>query len=449
MTKKFDLVAIGSGGAASTVAMKCRKAGFHVALIDSRPLVGTCALRGCDTKKVLVGATEALDWSRRLRGNGVRADVQIEWTELLRFKRSFTEPVPENREKSFFRAGIEIFHGRARFAGPQSVRVGDDVLEGRYIHIGAGARPADLPIEGKEHLTTSDRFLELEELPARIVFVGGGYISFEFAHVARRAGAEVILLHRSPRPLKGFDPDLVDLLVARTRALGVEVRLDTEVVSIARSGKGFELKARSAGKEFSFTAGLVVHGAGRVPEIDDLGLEEAGVEREKGGVKVNEYLQSVSNPSVYAAGDAAATKGAPLTPVASFEARIAAVNILEGNHLEAVYPPVPSVVFTLPPLASVGLNEDEARRRGLRFRTNFEKTSSWYSARRVGEDCYAHKVLVEEDTERILGAHLIGPHAEEAINLFAMAMQAGMKPRDVKNMIFAYPTVASDMPYML
>jgi glutathione reductase (NADPH) len=317
------------------------------------------------------------------------------------------------------------------------------------VHVGAGAKPADLPIEGREHLTTSDRFLELEELPERIAFVGGGYISFEFAHVARRAGAEVILLHRSPHPLKGFDPDLVDLLVARTRALGVDVRLDTEVQAIVRSKKELELRARSAGKEISFTAGLVVHGAGRVPEIDDLGLDEAGVERERAGVKVNEYLQSVSNPSVYAAGDAAATEGAPLTPVASFEARIAAANILEGNHLKAEYPPVPSVVFTLPPLASVGLNEDEARRRGLRFRTNFEETSSWYSPRRVGEDCSAYKVLVEEDTERILGAHLIGPHAEEIINLFAMAMQAGMKSRDVKKMIFAYPTVASDMPYMV
>jgi glutathione reductase (NADPH) len=396
-----------------------------------------------------VGATEALDWGARLRGKGVRADVRLDWPELMRFKRSFTEPVPENREKTFTRAGIEVFHGRARFAGPRSVRVGDDVLEGRYVHIGAGAKPADLPIEGREHLTTSDRFLELEELPERIVFVGGGYISFEFAHVARRAGAEVILLHRSSRPLKGFDPDLVDLLVARTRAFGVEVRLDTEVQAIARSGKELKLKARSAGKEIFFTAVLVVHGAGRVPEIDDLGLEEAGVEREKGGVKVNEYLQSVSNPSVYAAGDAAATEGAPLTPVASLEARIAAANILEGNHVKAEYPPVPSVVFTLPPLASVGLTEDEARRRGLRFRTNFEETSSWYSARRIGEDCSAYKVLIEEETERILGAHLIGPHAEEVINLFAMAMQAGMKPRDVKNMIFAYPTVASDMPYMV
>jgi glutathione reductase (NADPH) len=450
MTKRFDLIAIGSGSAASTVAVKCRKEGWRVALIDYRPLGGTCALRGCDPKKVLVGATEALDWIRRLQGKGVRTDGSaVDWPELMRFKRSFTDPVPGNREKSLTRAGIELFHGRARFVGPTAVRVGDEELEARYIHIGTGAKPAELPIEGRELLTTSDQFLELDALPPRIVFVGGGYISFEFAHVARRAGAAVTLLHRSERPLKGFDPDLVDLLVERTRELGVDVVLGTEVQAIERSGSGLVVSARHDGEARSFETSLVVHGAGRVPEIDDLGLERAGVDYDTRGVEVNEHLQSVSNPAVYAAGDAAATAGAPLTPVASYEAHIVAANLLEGNHRKADYPPIPSVVFTVPPLAAVGLQEEEARTKGLRFRTNFQETSSWYSSRRIAEPFSGYKVLVEEPSERILGAHLLGPHAEEVINLFAMAIHAGMKPRDIKQLIFAYPTAGSDLPYML
>jgi glutathione reductase (NADPH) len=358
--------------------------------------------------------------------------------------------VPGAREKSFSRAGIQVFHGRARFAGPTAVEVGDQVLEARYVHIGAGARAADLAmIAGQEHLTLSDRFLELEALPRRVLFIGGGYISFEFAHIARRAGAEVSLLHRSLRPLKGFDPDLVDLLVERTRRLGVEVHLSTEVQAIDRAGDRLRVSARTDGEPRSYEADLVVHGAGRVPEIDDLGLEKAGVEREARGVKVNEYLQSVSNPSVYAAGDAAATEGAPLTPVASYEARIVAANLLEGNHRKAEYPPIPTVVFTVPPLSSVGLQEEQARRQGLRFRTNFAETSGWYSSRRIGEECSAYKVLVEEESDRILGAHLLGPHADELVNLFALAMHAGKKAREVKKLVFAYPTVSSDMPYML
>jgi len=147
-----------------------------VAVIDSRPFGGTCALRGCDPKKVLVGAAEAVDWVRRMKGKGIRADeICIDWQELMRFKRSFTQPVPKNREEEFAKAGIATFHGRARFVGPSLVQVNDEVLEGRYVLIAAGQKPADLKIPATEHLTTSEQFLELDELPKRILFIGGGY----------------------------------------------------------------------------------------------------------------------------------------------------------------------------------------------------------------------------------------------------------------------------------
>jgi glutathione reductase (NADPH) len=213
MTKKFDLVVIGTGTAASTVAYRCRSAGWRVAVVDSRPFGGTCALRGCDPKKVLVGGAEVVDWVRRMKGNGIRAEqLQIDWQALMRFKRSFTEPVPKNQEEGFAKDGIVAFHGRARFVGPSSIQVNDNVLEGRYVVIAAGQKPADLRIPGAEHLTTSEQFLELDELPKRILFIGGGYIAFEFAHVAVRAGAQVTIAHRGPRPLTRFDPDLVDHL---------------------------------------------------------------------------------------------------------------------------------------------------------------------------------------------------------------------------------------------
>jgi glutathione reductase (NADPH) len=450
MQKAFDLVAIGTGTAASVVATKCRNAGWRVAVIDSRPFGGTCALRGCDPKKVLVGATEAIDSARRLQGKGVRSpEAGIDWAELMRFKRTFTEPVAENREKNFKQAGIETFHGRARFVGPTAVQVEKDVLEGRYVLIGAGAKPVDLEIPGTEHLTTSDRFLELEELPSRILFVGGGYISFEFSHIAARAGAQVTLLHRSARPLGGFDPDLVDLLVERTRKLGIDVHLETEVGAVERTGRGLTVQASTGNEMRTFEADLVVHGAGRVADIDDMALEKAGIEWEGRGVRVNEYLQSVSNASVYAAGDAAASAGPPLTPVAAHEGRIVGSNLLEGNHRKVKYPPIPSVVFTVPPLARVGLGEQEAAAQGIRFKSNYRETSGWYTSRRVSEQYSGYKVLVEEETDRILGAHVLGPHAEEVINLFAMAIVSGMKPKDIKKTIFAYPTAASDMRYMV
>ena len=450
MTRKFDLVVIGTGSAASAVSSRCRSAGWQVAIVDSRPFGGTCALRGCDPKKVLVGAAQAVDWARRMKGKGIQAEkLQIDWQELMRFKRSFTEPVPKNREEGFAKAGIVAFHGRARFVGPSSVRVNGDVLEGRYVVIAAGQKPADLSIPGTEHLTTSDQFLELDELPKRILFIGGGYIAFEFAHVAVRAGAQVTIVHRGARPLPLFDPDLVDQIVKSTRELGVDVQLATEVVGVERGSGQLIVRASASDQNRTFEADMVVHAAGRVPEIDDLNLDGAEVEMNKRGVRVNEFLQSVSNPSVYAAGDAAESGGPPLTPVASYDGIIVAANLLKGNRQRPNYLGIPTVVFTIPPLASVGLSESEAREQALRFKVKKEMTSGWYSSRRVWEKYSGFKVLVEEGTDRILGAHLLGSEAEEVINLFGVAMRSGMRAADLKHMLFAYPTHGSDLPYML
>lgn len=386
MKKNFDLVAIGTGSAASAVASKCRRAGWQVAIVDSRPFGGTCALRGCDPKKVLVGASDVFDWARRMEGKGIQAEkLQIDWQELMRFKRSFTEPVPKSREQMFAKAGIVAFHGRAHFVGPSAVQVGDDTLEGRYVVIAAGQKPADLKIPGTEYLTTSEQFLELNELPKRILFIGGGYIAFEFAHVAVRVGSQVTIVHRGARPLAQFDPDLVEQVVKRTRELGVDVQLGTEVVGVEKGSGQLIVRATASGQKRTFEADMVVHAAGRVPEIDDLNLGAAGVEWDERGVRVNEFLQSVSNPVVYGAGDAAASGGPPLTPVASHDGLVVAANLLKGNHQRPNYQAVPTVVFTIPPMASVGLGEREARNQGLKFRVKTEMTSSWYSSRRVAE----------------------------------------------------------------
>lgn len=450
MRREFDLIVIGTGAAGTGAAYKCQSAGWEVAVVDSRPFGGTCALRGCDPKKLLVGAAELTDWNRRMAREGVSANgAEIDWAALMRFKRTFTEPVPENREKAFAKAGIVTFHGRASFLDKTTLRVGDDTLTGRFVHIAAGARPATLGIPGEDHLTTSDQFLELEQLPGRIAFVGGGYIAFEFAHIASRAGAQVQILHRGARPLDGFDPDLVDVLAQATRALGVDIRLNTSVESVAREGGRLVLNATAGKSGQTFEADMVVHSAGRVPDIDDMNLEQAGVERGGKGILVSEYLQSVSNPAVYAAGDAAASGGPPLTPVAGMEGRVAASNMLKGNHRRPDYAGVPTVVFTVPPLAAVGLQEEAAREQGLKFEVKHEDTSGWYSSRSVGLKYSGFKTLVEEGSGRILGAHLLGPHAEESINLFALAIRSGLKAHDLKRMIYAYPTSASDISYMV
>ena len=385
-----------------------------------------------------------------MQGNGiVSKGTEIDWPALMGFKRKFTEPVPTNTEQGFAEAGIVTFHGRARFIDKTAVMVGDDTLEGQHVLIATGAWPAKLGIPGEELLTRSDEFLELEKLPKRIIFVGGGYISFEFAHVAARAGAQVQILHRGPRPLVGFDPDLVDCLAQATQDVGIDLRLETGVEAIEKERDRFLVHASQKGAKQQFEADLVVHGAGRVPEIEDLDLEKAGVEYQKRGVTVNEYLQSVSNAAVYAAGDAAATGGFPLTPVASMEGKIAAANLLEGNRHKPNYTGVPTVVFTVPPLAAVGWREDAANAQGLKFKVNRGDTSGWYSSRRVRVKHSGFKVLIENGSNRILGAHLLGIHAEETINLLAMAIRFGLKADQLQDMRYTYPSHSDDISYMV
>ncbi len=449
MNRRFDLVVLGTGTAASTVATTCRAAGWQVAIVDSLPFGGTCALRGCDPKKVLVGGAEVLDWARRMRGRGIQNGSRLDWPDLMRFKRTFTDPVPKDREESFAKAGIAAFHGRAHFLDRSAVEINRELLEARHIVIATGAKPRKLNIPGEQYVTTSDQFLNLDSLPERILFIGGGYVSMEFAHISLRADREVTVLHRGERLLEGFDPDLVQQLFEKTQRLGARIHLQAEVKAVEENNGALRVHAQVAGAENILATDLAVHGAGRIPDIDDLNLAAAYVEAGPRGVKVNEYLQSVSNPAVYAAGDVAASGGPPLTPVAGYEARVVAANLLEGNHRQASYIAVPTVAFTIPPLASVGLSERSARERGLKFRVHRETTSSWYSSRRVAEDCSGFKVLIKDETDQVLGAHLIGPHAEEVINLFALAISSNTRASDLRDRIFAYPTLASDVGYML
>ena len=444
----YDLIVIGTGTAAQVAASRIRKAGRSVAVIDHRPFGGTCALRGCDPKKMLVSGAEAVDLARRMRGHGVTGDLHIDWKDLIAFKRTFTDPVPRKREEDFAKQGIDAFHGLARFTGPDRVEVGDHTLRGRHVLIATGAKPAVLNFPEASHLITSDAFMELERLPSRIVMVGGGYIAAEFSHIAARAGARVTVLQRAARVLPAFDAEVVGWLMDKFAEIGVDVRTGNAVTAIERSGDEYRVHVQTPQGEAIVPADLVVHAAGRVPDVAELNLSAANVAVAGGRLQLNDFLQSVSNPIVYAAGDAAA-KGPPLTPVSSHDAKVAARNILEGNRHQSDYRGVPSVAFTLPPVAAVGLSESAARAQILKLRIKSAKVPHFYTARRVAEPLYGYKTLVDENGGRILGAHLVGPHADEVINLFALAIRHDLSVNDLKSTIFGYPTGASDIGYML
>lgn len=448
MDKQYDLVIIGTGTAAMTAAMRVRETGWQVAVVDFRPFGGTCALRGCDPKKMLIGGADAFDHAHRMLGRGLVGDVQIEWPKLMAFKRTFTDPVPEEMEGHYKSKGIDTYHGVARFVGRNSLTVNGETLDAKFILIASGAEPVKLDIPGEEHLMDNEGFLALETLPRRIVLVGGGYIAAEFSHIAARSGAKVTILQHAERILKQFDADLVGWLTESFDALGIDVHTKTSVDSVTKLGDVYQVTASHNGKQFTTEADLVVHAAGRAPTHAELDLEAAGVDHDNGKLKLNEYLQSVSNPSVYAAGDAAQI-GPPLTPVSSHDAKVTVANMLKGNHQKPNYQGVPSVAFTIPPIAAVGLTEAEAREKGLKFRVQSQKTPTWFTARQQAESVYGFKVLIDEESDLILGAHLVGPHVDELINIFGLAIRHGLTTAALNSTMFAYPTGASDISSML
>jgi glutathione reductase (NADPH) len=446
--KKYNVIVIGSGMAGMTIANKCAKKGLKTAVTDSRPYGGTCALRGCDPKKILVGAAEIIDRANKMKGIGIEGDISINWQDLMAYKNDFVAKMPKDVEKGYEKAGVDMYHGAASFESEDTVRIEDNLLEADKIVIATGARPVILDIPGGELPIDSTDFLNLEELPKEITFIGGGYIAMEFAHLAARAGSKVTIFHRGKTPLENFEADIVKHLVNATEELGMELHLESDVVTVEKTDKGFTVKAASKNGEKVVQTDLVVNAAGRVPELDGMNLEKANISYGKKGIEVNKYLQSVTNERVYAAGDAAASKGLNLTPVAVLEGHAVAANIIRGNSKKPDYTEMPSVVFTLPTLAAVGMTEAQAKESSLEYQVKDGSASNWYNAKRINESTYAYKVISDKEGH-ILGAHIIGPHAEEMINLFAMAIRAKLKVADIRNMVYSYPSMGSDIGSMV
>lgn len=447
--KKFDVFVIGSGMAGMNIANICAGKGLKAGITDELPYGGTCALRGCDPKKIMLAATEARDFAQRLHEKQISEVPAIHWEAAMKFKQEFVNAMPPRIEKGYKKYGVATFHQSAKFISENQLRVGDETIEAGKIVIATGAKPRFLGIPGEKYALTSTDFLNFDNLPKSLLFIGGGYIAFEFAHIAARFGSEVTILHRGDRPLENFDPFIVEQLTQATKKLNIKVVLNTDVTAVEKFDNSFKVTGKNGNGDQNWEAGAVINSAGRPPAIFDLDLEKANIAYGKGGIEVNEYLQSTTNPNIYAAGDAADTDGISLTPVAVMEGHLVSSNITKGNTKKTNYTAIPTVVFTLPIMASVGLSEEKATEMNLDFIVNKNEVSGWFTAKRMNEKTYAFKTLIEKKSGKILGAHLIGPHTEEVINLFAMAIKTGLTSKDIKTMILTYPSASSDIVYMV
>ncbi len=445
----FDVVILGGGNAGIGVTVPVRRAGLSVAMIEARDLGGTCPNRGCTPKKILVAAGHALHEIERASVHHISVGrPTLDWAALIDREKEMIKDIPENLARAMARRQVEVIRGEGAFAGPNTIRVGHRTLEAKHIVIATGSKPRPLPIPGAEYMITSDEMLSERELPASVIFVGGGVISLEFGHVYARVGTEVTILEALPQMLPAMDADAVAQLRAESERIGIRVNTGVAVKKIEPANGRLRVTFVHDGREQALEADRVVNGAGRIANVDGLDLAAGNVAQANGRVSVDTNLRSTSNPIVHVAGDAVPTSP-QLSPIATYEGDIVGRNIVEGPKYTPDYASMATSVYTTPPLAAVGLTENAARQKGFAVDVHVNDMLGWFSARTYAETVAWSKVIVEKATGKILGAHFVGHAGQELINIFGLAMRFGISAAQIRDNVYAYPTFASDIKNML
>lgn len=444
MANRFDVIILGGGNAGFGVSAITHKAGKRIAFVENWDFGGTCPNRGCTPKKFLVAAAHALHEIDIAPVHGIEVGKpKLDWARLIDREKDMVSSVPEKMERLARDRG-EVVKGDARFVGPNAVEVDGKVLEGEHIVIATGSTPRPLPITGAEHLITSDEVLSERALPKEVIFIGGGVIAMEFSHVYARAGTKVTILEALPRLLPRVEADAVSVLREETERIGVNVKTGVKVTEISKAKGKLRVTYEHEGQQQTLDASRIVNGAGRIANVEKLGLAAGKVKHDGVRVEVDDYLRSTSNPAVWVCGDALVSS-AQLSPIATYEGRIVGRNIVEGPTVKPDYASIPSCVFTVPALSSVGLTEEEAKEKGLKFRVSVNDMSDWFSGLTYGETVAWAKVLIEEGSGRILGAHMVGHQGEDLIHLFALAMRHGIPASQLEETVYAFPTFSADV----
>ncbi|MCA6117566.1 NAD(P)/FAD-dependent oxidoreductase [Bradyrhizobium sp. WSM 1738] len=447
--EKFDVVILGGGNAGIGVTGPVRRAGMSVAMIEADLLGGTCPNRGCTPKKILVAAGHALHEIERASIHRIAiGKPKLDWAALIGREKDMIKDIPAALARAMAKRQVEIIKGHGAFIGPDTIRAGDRELHAGHIVIATGSKPRPLPIPGAEFMITSDEMLSERELPRSVIFVGGGVIALEFGHVYARAGAEVLILEALPQLLPAMDADAVASLQVESERIGIRVRTAVNVKRIERTNSRLRVVFDHHDAEQTAEADRVVNGAGRVANVDTLDLAAGQVEHSNGRIAIDRHLRSDSNPNVYVCGDAVPSSP-QLSPIATYEGDIVGRNIVEGPKHGPDYASMATSVYTVPPLASVGLTEAAARQKGLSVSVHTNDMLGWFTSKTYAETVAWSKVIVEQSTDRILGAHFVGHSGQELINIFGLAMRFGITASQIRGNVYAYPTFSSDLKHML
>ncbi|MEH6631576.1 MAG: NAD(P)/FAD-dependent oxidoreductase [Halopseudomonas aestusnigri] len=447
MPNKYDIIILGGGNAGFGVSAIAHEAGKKIAFVENWDFGGTCPNRGCTPKKFLVSAGQALHDIERASFHHIDGlSPKLDWAKLIQRKKEAIDFLPEAMAGLAAKRG-DVFTQAGKFVGPNSIQVGDQILEAENIVIATGSKTRPLPIPGAEHMITSDEVMLEEKQPGEIVFIGGGVIAMEFSHLYARAGTKVTILEAMPQLLPRIDTDAVAVIQKESERIGITVDTNVQVKDISFKDGKFHVCYEAGGEVQTIAADKVVNGTGRIANVEGLDLDAGNIKHDRISIAVDEHLRSVSNPSVWVAGDALTTSP-QLAPLATYEGRIVGQNIVEGLKHKPDYATIPNTIFTVPTLSSLGLTEAEAQQKKIKVAVSVNDMTDWFTGKSYAESAAWSKILVDTKKDRIVGAHLVGHHGEEIINLFALAMRHDIPASQLKEGIYSYPTFSYDVKSM-
>ncbi|HET8709968.1 MAG TPA: glutathione-disulfide reductase [Spongiibacteraceae bacterium] len=441
---QYDLFVIGAGSGGVRAGRFAAQYGARVAIAEDLYMGGTCVNVGCVPKKLFMYAAQFDDLFRDASGFGWQVQTSaFDWSKLLANKNAEIERLNGIYTRLLETSGVQIYRHRASFVDANTIRVGDETVTAKNILIATGGWPWVPEFPGRQHVITSNELFYLDRLPARAVVVGGGYIALEFASILNGMGSEVTLCYRGELPLRGFDREMREHLMSELHKKGVTLRFEADIERIERKGDDLHITMNASE---SLVADCVLYATGRRPRVQGLGLQAVGVACDNNGhIVVDEYFQT-SVQNIYAIGDVIG--GAELTPVALAQGMAVAKTLFRAEPTAVDLTLVPTAIFTSPSFASVGLSEDVARER---FNDISVFTSSFTQLKHTlagNSEKTLMKLVVDKVTDRVLGAHMVGPDAAELIQGLAVAMSAGATKAHFDATLGIHPSAAEEFVTM-
>jgi len=447
-TQRFDVVIIGSGQAAGPLATAFASAGRSTALLEREHVGGTCINEGCTPTKTMVASGRVAYLARRSMDYGVNCGpISIDMPRVRQRKRDIVDLFRNGSQRRIQSGAVELIFGAASFSGPESVQVRRDggeplEIEADTIVVNVGARPTRPPLDGLADVPSLDSttIMELDQVPERLLVLGGGYVGLEFGHLFRRLGSQVTIVQRGPQLLGREDPDIADEVANVMREDGIEVLLKTEALRVRRAGDALQLDAKMEDGERTLVGSHLLVAIGRTPNSDTLNLSAAGIEVDRRGfIPVDERL-ATNVPGVYAVGDV--KPGPAFTHISYDDFRILRTNLIDGGSATTTDRLVPYTVYIDPQLGRVGLTEQEARAQGGDVRVAKMPMSRVARALEVDESRGVIKAVVDAQSGQILGCAVLGIEGGEIMSMLEIAMMGGLPYTALRDAIFAHPTLA-------